>query len=579
MTGEEAKLFQSFQTVIRQAKSFEESLDKSGQAAKRLSSEERAMAREAKRAFEEARTPLEKYNQSKQTLDGLLKKGKVSQDEYNAALRQAKQNMDQAGQSGEKAFGAQALGMAKQFAGALGLTGGIAGGVAVIRKGWEDVIEAQNKSLAMTLALANPQEAALTNLGATSEAERDKFLVSVRDMATKVQVSEKEVFLRATDALSARGEKPVYGPGGAMDAVRASFGFSRGDPAAGKAAAGAALDLSAITGGTAEQSLGLLKLIAVKSRVTDPRAMAEALPPAMKAATATGATPSEAGALFAALTQGMADPTGKTASTSAISFAMQLRDRYEKELDDAAKLVAKFKMPTEQYEALEQRAARWKGLSMSDRLKELQADPTAQQTFLASTSFEKRAQVPVEELISGGAAARAFTQFRDELPGLQASGEFFTKSSRVLRGAPAQRIADASRGMEGLLERAAAARPMEEQFLSKVREQMPEIMQQAGYTGAGGWMSRKAASMGAWVSGDTLWDYEREVWASMGPFDPKSGTRRNEPGAAQNYEVLREFRDTIREMQELVRKQNDVADKQLRATDAGPALVAPGEDR
>jgi len=199
--------------------------------------------------------------------------------------------------------------------------------------------------------------------------------------------------------------------------------------------------------------------------------------------------------------------------------------------------------------------------------------------FLSNASFEKRAQVPMEELIGGGQAAKAYGQFRAGLPGMEAAGEFFAQAARVRSGAGAQQVADLQRNLTGLKERAGTARPLEEQFVAEIREQFPEIMRQAGYEGLGGWLSRQSASLGAWASGDRLWDYERETWAKMGEFDPQTGRLRNEPGAEQSYETLREFRDTIREMRKLVESQQEVADKQLRAADTGPAMVNRGEDR
>jgi len=365
MTGEEAKLFQSFQSVIRQAKGFEESLNKTGQAAKGLAREENAMAREAKRAFEEARPPLEKYNEQKTKLEALLQKGKISQGEYNAAVRQAKQHLDDAGQSGEKAFGSKAIGFARELAGAIGLGGGIAGAVGLLRSEYESLIKVQRTANQLSMTAAQAQEAALTNLGATTVDEREKFVAEVGAMASQLGVSESDVYKRASDALSARGDKPVYGPGGAMAAVKASYGFAPGDMAAGIAGAGAALDISAVTGGTAEQSLGFLQAVGQKARITDPKKLAVNLPPALTAAMASGADPQTAAAMFAALTQGMADPTGESSRTASISLSQELR-KFEGGGDA------------------------WATLSMRDRIAKLQSDPELQQQFFADASFEKR---------------------------------------------------------------------------------------------------------------------------------------------------------------------------------------------
>ena len=584
MTGEEAKLFQSFQSVIRQAGKFEDSLEKSGQAAKKLSAEERAMAREAKRAFEEAKSPLDKYNQAKQTLDSLLKKGKISQDEYNAAVRRAKTEMDQAADSGDKAFGSKMHGMVTQLLGALGLSGGVAGAIQLVRAEYEQLIEAQREAAAATLTQAQAQEVALVNLGATTEAQRDKFTSAARVMAGDLGVSETEVYRRSSDALSARGDKPIYGPGGAMDAVRASFGFARGDSAAGMAAAGAALDLSAITGGSAEQSLGFLQAVGQRARITDPRKLATNLPPAMKAAVATGADPQEAGALFAAVTQGMADPTGESSRTATISFVQQLRDRYEKELDDAAKLVAKGKMSQTDYQALEQKAERWSGLSLTERLTELQADPTGQQVFLAGASFEKRAQVPMEELVRGGGAAKAFAEFRTGLPGMEAAGEFFAQAARVRSGAGAQQVADMERAVAGIVEQAATG-DIERAGMGVIRERFGPALRQAGL----GSMASRLAGLQATLRGDDLEAFEAQLRgeASLIKVQPQRGyafgaAPRGGGLTKQEQEqarLLTALADAIGKLNQAAEAQQRAAEAQERAQQAGASMVAPNEDR
>jgi len=544
MSGEEAKLFQSFQNVIRQAGKFEQSLNQTGQAAQKLSREEQAMAREAKRAFEEARSPLEKYNAAKQALDGLLKKNKISQEEYNAALRKSKTELEGTGQAGEQAFGAKAVGMVKMMAGALGLTGGVAGAVALVRMEYQHLIEVQREAAMAQMTVAQAQEAALTNLGATTAQERDKFTGEVSRMSQTMGVSEAEIYKRASDALSARGDKPVYGTGGAMEAVRASFGFAPGDTAAGVAASGAALDISAVTGGTAEQSLGFLQAVGQKARITDPKKLAVNLPPALTAATAAGADPQTAAAMFAALTQGMADPTGESSRTASIALSQELR-------------------------TFEGGGDEWAGLSMRDRIAKLQADPEMQKAFFADASFEKRAQTPIEQLLAGtGMAGRSYQQFLTTMPGMEESGRLFNAATEVKAGAKAQRIAGFGRELGGIHERAATA-DMERGGMGTLRDDYWKIMGQAGISKTEQWMDW--TRMGSGMEG-----YEELARFKAAEF---GSYRSDMPGAEQTQRTLLELAESIAKMREAAEAQERAAENLHRATQAGPALVGAGEDR
>ena len=214
---------------------------------------------------------------------------------------------------------------------------------------------------------------------------------------------------------------PVYGPGGAMDAVRASFAFSRGDPQAGVAAAGAALDIASVTGGTADESLGFLQQIGQKARITDPRKLATNLAAGLDCGRRLiGADARSAGALFAAMTQGMADPTGESSRTATISLVQQLRGFQDTD--------------------------EWVNMSMSKRIARLQSSPALRDEFLEKASFEKRAQAPVEQLLGGGTVARMYSSFLEDLPTMKTAGQQFAAGAAVRRGADSQRVADLRQG-------------------------------------------------------------------------------------------------------------------------------------
>ncbi len=566
MTGEAQAVIQQLGQVRRAQETLEQKLRDFGTTSQKVGQEERELNRMREQVLRQIQTPQEQYNQKVGQLDRLLKANKLSQDQYNRAVAQSKQEMDRAGESGQKAFGPMALGMTRQLIGALGITGGVAGAIQVVRMEYQQLIETQREAGLMNMTVAEAQETALMNLGATSVRERDKFLGAVQTMASDLRVSEAEVYRRATPALSARGAKPVYGPGSVMDAVEASFGFARGDSSAGIAAAGAALDISAVTGATAEQSLGFLQTVGKQARVEDPREQAVNLPPAMKAAMDTGATPQEAGALFAAFTQGMTDPTGRRSGTSAISFVVQLRDRFEKELDDAAKLFAEGKMSPERYKAIQGKAAEWENLGLTARITELQNDPVARDVFLKNTSWERKAQIPVEQLLAGGATFQDYASFRDELPPVaQASGLFRARES-VRRGAGPQRIEDFRRELQGIRERAGSGNE-DASTKSAIRDEFWPTLSSAGV----GWAAQTNIRLGmGWDPGPS--EYARVA----GDFaeSRRMAAQRGEPGAQRQMEILQELAESLSRS---AAAQERAADRQERAAGHLERAVRGGE--
>lgn len=441
--------------------------------ARKAAAAEKELGDSAKRWLAQVATPQQQYNTKVAELNKLLAAGKLNQDQYGRAVALARSEMDQAGKAGNEAFGPGALAMVQSFAGAFGMAGGLAGAIALARAEYENLINVQQQAAAISMPIAQAQETALTNLGADTKEQQDKFIQRVKDMARELGVSERDVYIRAGEALSARGDQSEDA---AMAAVRASFKYSPGDAMAGQAAAGAALDIGRLTGGTAEQSLGFLREIGKQSRVTDPRKVAQSLPPAMQAAMATGATQEEAGALWAALTHGMTDTTGERSRTTAISFATQLRD-----------FLPEMK-------------------TFDERLRAVQQDPQLREQFLEKTSFEQGAKIPVEEIVSGGKLAQTMQQFEDTLPGLDEAERRFNKYVADRRSAQLQRLADLDRRAKASVEGLAMADPVKAQ-LGVIRENFKDTLAQAGLPAIG----QKLAGLTADARGGGIEEFADEL--------------------------------------------------------------------
>ena len=482
LTGDAAKLVAELLKVTNKFKDMEKGVTDVQRAQKKAAEEARQLERAAKRVVEQNMTPLERFNRKNEELGTLLKKNKISQETYNRAVGRARREYRDAENAGKDAFGPKALGMVKNLAGALGLAGGLAGAVQLVRSEYERLIEVQQRAAEKSLSVAETQERALTNLGAETPEERDAFIKQAQKISRDRGVSLRDVYLRSSDALSARGDQSVEA---AMQAVEASFLFAPGDSAAGQAGAGAALDIGRVTGATSIQSLGYLQSLGKQARITDPQRLAVNATPAIMATIASGATPQTGGAMFAALTQGMGDIRGESSRTATIQLSRQIKEFFG-EGGGGAGFGA--------------------GKTMAERIAFLQKNEQAREAFLADASFEQRAKTPVEELLRGGKLAKSYDQFRKELPTMEAAGGLFEKRVGVREGASLQQIAGFGRRTGTTLEEAAMLDP-QQAMIGILREQFKPILEQTGM----GRLGSKLAGLRADGSGTGLVAFSREL--------------------------------------------------------------------
>jgi len=118
-SGESADLVKAIQEAVTQQQKMEDASRKIKKADKEMGDQQRKTLRDAKRMYEETRTPQERYAQRVKHATALLKKGKISQDTYNRALKKAREEQ-------KKTFGSTALSdLTKYAAGFASLTAGI----------------------------------------------------------------------------------------------------------------------------------------------------------------------------------------------------------------------------------------------------------------------------------------------------------------------------------------------------------------------------------------------------------------------------------------------------------------------
>jgi hypothetical protein len=358
--------------------------------------------------------------------------------------KRVKDDLKEIGQESKQSNRFQTMGLAtigKQLAGVATGYASVQGAIRLVTDEFTHMIEVQRRAKETTITTADAQIKALRNLGATTAKGRDQFVTQVQEISRETGVSEKDIYLRASAALSARGDLSVAA---AMGAVRESARLVPESAQEGTAVAGAALDLAKITGSQkAAENIGLLMAIGQTARVVDVGMLAEHVAPAVTGLTARGDTPRQAGAIWSALTTGMADPTGRRSGTAAIQLANQLAEFLPEE--DTFKYVTK----TRRGQKIEERVLDRPGTGLTstlERIEYLQDNQEAREKFFAAASFEQKSKATVEQMLTGrGTGATALAQFLERIPGVAEAGGLYAQRLDVIRGGEIQQTADFSR--------------------------------------------------------------------------------------------------------------------------------------
>ncbi len=402
---------------------------------------EKELARAAAKVKLETIRPTEKYNAKLKQLGTLLGRNKISQEEYNRAVRRAKSDLNEAASSGTRAFGPGMLGNIMSAAAAyVSVSQGIRLVIAAIR----DKEEAERKAKETTVTLAEAQIAFRRNLGAATVAEQSAVEGRLAAISEKAGVPMRDLLVRASTAVSARGNLSVAT---ALDAVEASVQIAPESVEVGEAITGAALDLAKATGvKDVNKTLGLLIEIGKTARVTDIGKLAENVAPAITGVVARGGTGREAGALFSALSGGGVDQTGRKTATATIQLAEQLAKFLPKE--------ATFK--TETKRGRERRVVDVEGTGLKstlERIRYLQEHPLVKERFLQDASFEVKARASIEQIVAGkGAASDAFNQFLKRIPTAAQAGPAFDQLVKVIQAGPVQGVAAEERTQAAAVE-------------------------------------------------------------------------------------------------------------------------------
>jgi hypothetical protein len=287
-------------------------------------------------------------------------------------------------------------------------------------------------------------------------------LAEAKQIANLTGVSEIAINQGLAQTISATGANVPL----SIDLTRTAAQFLKDQPAAIGTFAGTLADLTRVTGSQDPMvQLGLLAKVGQLSRVADPKAQAENIAPALIGTMAFGGDATSSGALFAALTGGSADKMGATTGTALIGLAQQL-------------------------EAFALGKDAWKDLggnmtlapqSFGGRIGLLQQNPEWARKFLDHSSFEKKLEGPIRQLLTDPTSqvARDYQSNLKAFPdqaGLRAAGQ---GALDVFRFNKLENVAEFDRRLSSTLETLQTQRPSD-RLTTEQLETLATIMQEAG---------------------------------------------------------------------------------------------------
>lgn len=314
-------------------------------------------------------------------------------DQATSGNRAYRDELNKTGQAQTTAFGPGMVGNLAKVA--LGYVG-ISQAISLVTRAIADKQEMENRSRDVTITVADAQIKALRNLGVVSDEEREDFVTRMRTLNAETQPAGglPTIFAAASSGLSSS-----FGNVDATEAaIRASARIAPESAEEIEGITKALLHLGKATGTMdAEKNLGFMLGVSGQAAVTSPKLVAQNLVPAIIGVTGKGGTAQEAGAIVAAMTQGLADAVGAMSGTAAISIASQLKAFLPEE--------DLFKFSADGQRELDVAAT---GLASTlERIRFLQETPLAREEFLSKASFEQKAGTPIEQMLTGGEAPTA----------------------------------------------------------------------------------------------------------------------------------------------------------------------------
>lgn len=283
--------------------------------------------REHSQAVREATAVADKYATKEERVAAELKrltmlkdKGVLSSKDYARAVEAEQNKLAGIGDAADKSGGLIG-GLTGKMA---GFVSGLASGaavVAVLRSEYDGLIERQNKSKDANISLAAAQSEALDNLDASMTPE--EFAKRMKASSKRLGMSERDLTVAASSALSAKGDKSAAD---AISAVEASAKLNRFAPEKLPDMAASTLDLGKHLKMKPEEALGFLIGVGQSSRVVSLKNTAENIAPAIIGGVSQGIPKEKAAAIAASITGTAVDSTGKPTNTTMQALFGQLKE-------------------------------------------------------------------------------------------------------------------------------------------------------------------------------------------------------------------------------------------------------------
>ncbi len=417
---------------------------KLAESAKKVSGEYGKVDQEAKKleasgkkTFAATRTDAERYKIEMQSLNKQLKAGAINQKTFNRAALQARARLDSA--TGAANRGTTAVGQfIGRFAGIGSVIGGVLAVAQALRREFERTLkleeEAKNKQSEKGLSFAKLR----VNFAPDESIPTENALEArVQKISRNRGIPADIVRSQLSAALSSKG---TLSNAQAADAVDQANRLIPGDPEVGGEAAPGALFLQQ-TGKLKDvrAGLGFARQVQLKSLVRNPQQFFPAFSPLAAAEVSAGGDLESAGELFSFLSNAGADSLGKVSSTAGIALISKLKNfvpttgrkgRRGQRLSVGQDLIKRF-------------------LSAKDtnaRLGLLQQNPDLAEQFLASNTFERQFESPIEGLVTGRARETALlNDARQGIESPSAPGQTEAFEGFVSAEFPGRRINESQR--------------------------------------------------------------------------------------------------------------------------------------
>jgi hypothetical protein len=367
----------------------------------------------------DTRQLLAEFDKDMKKIDQVIAKSK----ELGTEVEKSGKKMGDGVRSGADSAIAGVKNLLGAFGGIVTVAGGITAIASQLRAEYDNLVERQKTAADRQIDLAAAQRGAIFALGSDPKMTPAMLDQSLKGISKRTGVSEKQVTLAATDALSARGDRSAAD---ALNAVEAAITLAPDDQQSATLFSGTALDFGKAFGADPKQALGFLLSIGQNSRVTNMGRLARNVAPGITGLTKFGDSAQQSGALMAAMTQGMVDFEGAVSRTTAIALAQQLETF----------------MP--------------EGKSTFERIQALQADPAKAAAFMKDASFERQAFPVVRELLAGGADSPMRKAYAGALGSVltpQAAGGLYDSTIGDINALPVQQNARLNRLLQSSTER------------------------------------------------------------------------------------------------------------------------------